>query len=90
MTIRTKVIGRQPTDHGAYVPGQSYGKKYQVELYYCVWESKHDQNNTAPATLNTSTGVITPNTTDWKKVSGSYDQWLIDNGYKKVSTSTKE
>lgn len=85
--MQTKTIGRMPTDHGPYVPGQAYGKKFQVQLYGCVWESKHDNNNTAPATLNTQAGTITPNTTDWKKVTGSTDQWLIDNGYKPVSAN---
>lgn len=85
--MQTKTIGRMPTDHGPYVPGQAYGKKFQVELYGCVWESKHDNNNTAPATLNAQAGTITPNTTDWKKVTGSTDQWLIDNGYKNTPAS---
>lgn len=85
--MQSKVIGRMPTDHGPYVPGQSYGKKYCVELYGCVWESKHDNNNTAPATLNSQAGTITPHTTDWKKVIGSTDQWLIDNGYKNTPAS---
>ena len=85
--MQSKVIGRMPTDHGPYVPGQAYGKKFCVELFGCVWESKHDNNNTAPATLNTQAGTITPNTTDWKKVTGSTDQWLIDNGYKNTPAS---
>lgn len=85
--MQTKTIGRMPTDHGPYVPGQAYGKKFQVDLYGCVWESKHDNNSTAPATLNAQAGTITPNTTDWKKVTGSTDQWLIDNGYKNTPAS---
>lgn len=87
MGLQTKTIGRQPTDHGIYDPNVAYGKKFIVTLYDCGWESKHDNNTTAPATLNTQTGTITPNTTDWIKRWGSYEQWLIDNGYKKMDAS---
>lgn len=85
--MRTKVIGRQPTDHGPYDPQFAYGKKFIVTLFDCGWESKHDNNTSAPATLNAQAGTITENTTDWKKVWGSYKQWLIDNGYQKMDAS---
>lgn len=77
MTVQTKVIGRMPTYHGDYDPHVAYGKKYQVTLYGCVWESKHDNNNTAPATWDGGK-TITPNTTDWLQISGSYEAWLMD------------
>ena len=87
MGMQTKTIGRMPTDHGPYDPQLAYGKKFTVTLFDCGWESKHDNNTSAPATLNAQAGTITENTTDWKKVWGSYKQWLIDNGYQKMDAS---
>ena len=72
MAIQTKVIGRQPTDHGPYDPELAYGKKFQCTLFGCAWESLHDNNNTAPAVWDGG-DTITPNLVDWKKVSGSYE-----------------
>lgn len=88
--MQTKVIGRQPTDHGPYDPQLAYGKKFTVTLFDCGWESKHDNNTTAPATLNELAGTITPNIEHWIHRWGSYNQWLIDNGYKKVPASNIE
>ena len=85
--MQTKVIGRQPTDHGPYDPQLAYGKKFIVTLFDCGWESKHDNNTTAPATLNAQAGTITPNIEHWIHRWGSYNQWLIDNGYKKIDAS---
>lgn len=87
MSMQTKTIGRMPTDHGPYDPQFAYGKKFTVTLFDCGWESKHDNNTSAPAILNAQAGTITENTTDWKKVWGSYKQWLIDNGYQKMDAS---
>lgn len=87
MTVHTKTIGRMPTDHGPYDPQLAYGKKFIVTLFDCGWESKHENNTSAPATLNAQAGTITENTTDWKKKWGSYKQWLIDNGYQKMDAS---
>lgn len=76
MTLRTKVIGRQPTDHGPYDPNLAYGEKFQCTLFGCSWESKNDNNTTAPAVWDGG-DTITPNLVDWKKVSGSYESWLL-------------
>ena len=86
MTVQTKTIGRMPTDHGPYNPSVSYGKKYCVTLYGCMWESLHDNNNTAPAVWDGG-DTITPNTVDWKLVSGSTDAWLM-NKDKPATTGT--
>lgn len=77
MSLQTKVIGRQPTDHGPYDPNLAYGKKFQCTLFGCAWESLHDNNNTAPAVWDGG-DTITPNLVDWKKVSGSYEAWLMN------------
>lgn len=84
--IKTKVIGRLPQNYGDFDPHKQggYGKKQRCFLYACEWESKMEGNTYAPATLDTTTGVITPDTAHWKHCSGSYNDWLIDNGYKKV------
>ena len=74
--IQTKTIGRMPTHHGDYDPSVAYGKKYRVSLYGCEWESNHDNNNTAPAVWD-GANTITPNTTDWTLISGSYESWLM-------------
>ena len=86
MTVRTKVIGRQPTDHGPYDPNLAYGEKFQCTLFGCSWESKHDNNTTAPAVWDGG-DTITPNLVDWKKVSGSYEAWLM-NKDKPATTGT--
>lgn len=75
--MRTKTIGRQPTDHGPWVPGTVAGKKFCYQLFGCTWESLHDNNNTAPAVWDGG-DTITPNTVDWKLVSGSTDAWLAN------------
>lgn len=77
MSLQTKVIGRTPTDHGPYNPNKSYGKKFCVTLFGCMWESLHDNNNTAPAVWDGG-DTITPNLVDWKKVSGDYNAWLMN------------
>ena len=77
MSMQTKTIGRMPTDHGPYDPQLAYGKKFQCTLFGCAWESLHDNNNTAPAVWDGG-DVITPNLVDWKKVSGSYEAWLMN------------
>lgn len=84
--IKTKVIGRLPQNYGDFDPHKQggYGKKQRCFLFACEWESKMEGNTYAPATLDTTTGVITPDTAHWKHCSGSYNDWLIDNGYKKV------
>ena len=87
MSMQKKVIGRMPTDHGTYDPQLAYGKKFTVTLFDCGWESKHDNNTTAPATLNELAGTITPNIEHWIHRWGSYNQWLIDNGYKNIDAS---
>lgn len=76
MSMQTKTIGRMPTDHGPYDPELAYGKKFQCTLFGCAWESLHDNNNTAPAVWDGDT--ITPNLVDWKKVSGDYNAWLMN------------
>ena len=86
MSMQTKTIGRMPTDHGPYDPQLAYGKKFQCTLFDCAWESLHDNNNTAPAVWDGG-DVITPNLVDWKKVSGSYEAWLMNND-KPASTGT--
>jgi len=86
MGLQTKTIGRMPTDHGPYDPELAYGKKFQCELFGCVWESLHDNNNTAPAVWDGG-DIITPNLVDWKKASGDYNAWLI-NQDKPASTGT--
>lgn len=78
MTMQTKTIGRMPTDHGPYDPNLAYGKKFQCSLFGCAWESLHDNNNTAPAVWDGG-DTITPNLVDWKKVSGDYNAWLMNN-----------
>lgn len=87
MTVIQKTIGRLPVNLGDYDSTRAYGKKNRVLLYGCEWESKVDNNTYAPAALNTTTGVITPDTTHWKLISGSYNTWLIDNGYQKLDAS---
>ena len=87
MTVIQKTIGRLPVNLGDYDSTKSYGKKNRVLLYGCEWESKVENNTYSPASLNTTTGVITPDTTHWKLISGSYNTWLIDNGYKKVDAA---
>lgn len=86
MSMQTKTIGRMPTDHGPYDPQLAYGKKFQCTLFGCAWESLHDNNNTAPAVWDGG-DTITPNQVDWKKVSGSYEAWLM-NKDKPASTGT--
>lgn len=86
MGLQTKTIGRVTTDHGPYDPNLAYGKKFQCELFGCVWESLHDNNNTAPAVWDGG-DTITPNLVDWKKVSGSYEAWLM-NKDKPATTGT--
>lgn len=86
MTMQTKTIGRMPTDHGPYDPQLAYGKKFQCTLFGCAWESLHDNNNTAPAVWDGG-DTITPNLVDWKKVSGSYEAWLM-NKDKPATTGT--
>ena len=86
MSMQTKTIGRMPTDHGPYDPQLAYGKKFQCTLFGCAWESLHDNNNTAPAVWDGG-DVITPNLVDWKKVSGSYEAWLM-NKDKPATTGT--
>lgn len=87
MTVIQKTIGRLPVNLGDYDSTRAYGKKNRVLLYGCEWESKVNNNTYAPATLNTTTGVITPDTTHWKLINGSYNTWLIDNGYQKMAAS---
>ena len=65
----------------------SFGIKERVFRYGCEWESKVENNTYAPATLNESTGVITPDTTHWRHVSGSYEMWLVDHDYGKISAA---
>lgn len=65
----------------------SFGIKERVFRYGCEWESKVENNTYAPATLNESTGVITPDTTHWRHVSGSYEMWLVDHDYGKLSAA---
>lgn len=84
--MQTKTIGRMPTDHGPYDPQLAYGKKFQCTLFGCAWESLHDNNNTAPAVWDGG-DIITPNLVDWKKVSGSYEAWLM-NKDKPATTGT--
>lgn len=86
MTMQTKTIGRISTDHGPLVPGTVAGKRFQYQLFGCVWESLHDNNNTTPAVWDGG-DVITPNLVDWKKVSGSYEAWLM-NKDKPATTGT--
>lgn len=86
MSMQTKTIGRMPTDHGPYDPQLAYGKKFQCTLFGCAWESLHDNNNTAPAVWDGG-DIITPNLVDWKKVSGSYEAWLM-NKDKPATTGT--
>lgn len=86
MGLQTKTIGRMPTDHGPYDPNQAYGKKFCATLFGCMWESLHDNNNTAPAVWDGG-DVITPNYVDWKKVSGDYEAWLL-NKDKPATTGT--
>lgn len=87
MTVIQKTIGRLPVNLGDYNSTRAYGKKNRVLLYGCEWESKVNNNTYAPAALNTTTGVITPDTTHWMLISGSYNTWLIDNGYQKMAAS---
>ena len=49
----------------------------QVSLFGCVWESKIDDNVSAPAVWDGG-DTITPNTQDWKQVSGDYQAWLLN------------
>lgn len=86
--IRTKTIGRLPQNYGDYDPSKPYGKKQRCFLYGCEWESKMEGNTYAPATLNTTTRDITPDTAHWIHCSGSYNDWLIDNGYKMVDAGS--
>ena len=86
MSIQAKTIGRMPTDHGPYDPQLAYGKKFQCTLFGCAWESLRDNNNTVPAVWDGG-DTITPNLVDWKKVSGSYEAWLM-NKDKPATTGT--
>lgn len=63
-----------------------YNVMNQVSLFGCVWESKNDNNTTAPAVWDGG-DTITPNTQDWKQVSGDYEAWLI-NKDKPATTGT--
>lgn len=58
----------------------------QCSLFGCVWESKRDNNSTAPAVWDGG-DTITPNTVDWKQVSGDYEAWLL-NKDKPATTGT--
>ena len=78
-------FAKLPVNVGNYISGQAYGIKNRVLLYGCEWESLVENNSAAPASLNANTGVITENSTHWRKISGNYNDWLIENGYKKVS-----
>lgn len=92
MTVIRKPIGRLPLNLGDYVSTKVYGKKNRVFMYGCEWESKVENNTYAPAALDTQAGTITPDATHWKLVSGSYEMWLVDHGYKTmdyVPTSQK-
>jgi len=53
-----------------------YDQLDQVSLFGAVWESKIDDNVSAPATWDGG-DIITPNTQDWKQVSGDYNAWLM-------------
>ena len=78
MTIQTKTIGRLPVYLGDYDNTRSYGKKNRVTLYGSEFESKHDNNNTAPATWD-GAETITFNTTDWQVISNGTDAWIAGN-----------
>ena len=77
MTIITKTIGRLPVNLGDYDSTRSYGKKNRCNLYGCEWESRHDNNTSAPAVWDGG-DTITPNTTDWILICGSYEAWLMN------------
>lgn len=87
MTLRTKVIGRNQTDHGPWVPGTVAGKKFHYQLFGCDWESLHDNNNTPPAVWDGG-DIITPNTNNWKKVSGDYQAWLLKQNHPATTGTT--
>lgn len=69
MTTVRKVIGRLPVLIGEwqsnYREGQGYMKNNRVLIFNSELQSKIDNNTYAPATQNTTTGVITFDTEHW-------------------------
>ena len=59
----------------AYTYG--YDQLDQCSLFGCVWESKIDDNETAP-TVWDGEDIITSNTQDWKLVSGDDEVWVMN------------
>lgn len=54
-----------------------YKKTNWVELYGCVFESKHDDNTAVPATYDAQEGTIAFNTVDWDVVIDCSEAWLL-------------
>lgn len=85
MTLVKDTIGRIPQNFGNYDSTKAYGKKNRVNLYGCEWESKTDNNTYAPATL--VNGVVTPDTTHWRLVSGVPANYGLDGKVSEIQTS---
>lgn len=83
MTENTEIIRQRlfKTENylGDFDPDKQggYDQLDQCSLFGCVWESKIDDNETAPAVWDGG-DTITPNTQDWKQVSGDYEAWLMN------------
>ena len=75
MTVITKTIGRLPVLQGEYDNTRSYGQKMRVTLFGSEFESKHDNNNTAPATWD-GAETVTFNEADWTIISNGTDAWI--------------
>lgn len=78
MTVIKKTIGRLPVLIGEYDSTRSYGKKNRVTLFGSEFESKHDNNNTAPATWDGSE-TVTFNEVDWQVISNGTSAWIAGN-----------
>lgn len=72
--IEKKIIGKLPVLLGEYDNAKTYSKKQRVTLYGSEFESKVDNNTTAPATLGN--GTLTINTDSWRVVSNGTEAFL--------------
>lgn len=81
MTVVTKTIGRLPQYIGDWEQRTSpngYKRRNRVTMFGSEFESLSDNNTQVPATYNSSTGVITVNTTYWKVISNALGAYVID------------
>ena len=68
------VVGDQWVEGGKN--GNGYLKKNRVILFGSEFESKKDENMTAPAIYNDDDHTVQFNTEDWRIISNGTDAWL--------------